>query len=64
MLIDSHCHIPLIKDEEAGATGVVERAVSGMPIDSLISILSGLALLALALTPLAIGASIKISLEV
>lgn len=44
--------------------GVVERAVNGMPIDSLISILSGLALLALALTPLAIGASIKISLEV
>ena len=28
MLIDSHCHIPLIKDEEAGATGVVERAVA------------------------------------
>ncbi len=44
--------------------GVVERAVNGMPVDSLISILGGLSLLALALTPLAIGSSIKISLEV
>ncbi len=44
--------------------GVVERAINGMPIDSLLSILAGLALLAAALTPVAIGTSIKISLEV
>jgi heme exporter protein B len=45
-------------------SGIVTRAVNGMPIEALISILAGLALLAIALTPLAIGASIKISLEV
>jgi ABC-type transport system involved in cytochrome c biogenesis permease component len=44
--------------------GVVARAIAGMPIVDLLSIMMGLAMLALALAPIAIAASIRISLEV
>ena len=44
--------------------GVVDRAIGGMPIADLLSIMMGLAMLALALAPIAIAASIRISLEV
>ena len=44
--------------------GLVERAISGLAIQGLLSILIGLAVLAVTLVPIAIAASIRISLEV